>query len=209
MNVLIADDHAIVRQGLRGILEDQFHPSIFYEASNASEVLDQLPKEKWDLIILDISMPGKSGLDLLKDIKLMYPEIPILILSMYAEDQYAMRVLKAGASGYIMKDSASTELVKAINNVLSKRKYVSPALSDQLVQQIGSADDKPLHTQLSDREFQVMIAIAEGKPTGKIAEQLSLSVKTIHTYRSRIMEKMNLKSNAEIIHYAMMHQLIQ
>ncbi len=209
MKILIADDHAIVRQGLRRILEDQFHPSVLCEASNASEVLDQLSNEKWDLIILDISMPGKSGLDLLKDIKLMHPAIPVLILSMYEEDQYAMRVLKAGAAGYIMKDSAPTELAKAINSVLSKRKYVSPSLADHLVQQIGTADDRPLHKQLSDREFQVMIAIAEGKSAKVIAEQLSLSVKTVHTYRSRVIEKMNMKSNAEIIHYAMTHKLVQ
>ena len=208
IRVLIADDHAVVRQGLKQILRDTREMVVAGEAVNGQEVLEKVRAEAWDVVILDISMPGHSGLDILKELKCERPKLPVLVLSMYSEDQFAMRVLKAGASGYLTKDSAPDELVKAIRKVVSGGKYVSPFLAEKLAFEIGMDSSKLPHETLSDREFQVLRMIATGKAVKEIAAELSLSVKTISTYRARLLQKMNLTTNAELIHYAIQNRLI-
>jgi two-component system invasion response regulator UvrY len=208
LRVLIADDHAVVRQGLKQILQDTRDMVVAGEAVNGQEVLEKVRAEAWDVVILDISMPGHSGLDILKELKYERPKLPVLVLSMYSEDQFAMRVLKAGASGYLTKDSASDELVKAVRKVASGGKYVSPFLAEKLAFEIGSDANKLPHETLSDREFQVLRMIATGKAVGEIAAELSLSPKTISTYRARLMKKMNLTTNADLIHYAIQNHLV-
>lgn len=209
MKILIADDHAVVRRGIQQILTDSYHDVETGEAANAEEALELIRKERWDIVIIDISMPGRSGLDALKEIKKTNPTLPVLMLSIHPEEQFATRALKAGASGYLTKESAPDELVLAINKALSGGKYVSTKLAEQLAEdlKIGS-DDIPLHKKLSDREYEVLLLIASGKSISDIAEQFSLSVKTISTYRSRILEKTNMKSNADIVRYAITHDLI-
>lgn len=206
--VLIADDHAVVRQGLRQILREVPEMTQVGEALNGQEVLDKIRTEEWDAVVLDISMPGRSGLDVLKELKHDHPKLPVLVLSMHAEDQFAVRLLRAGAAGYLTKESAPEELVKAIRKVVSGGKYVSPSLAEKLAFDMHGDSDKLLHETLSDREFQVMRMMATGKTVKEIAEELSLSVKTVSTYRARILEKMSLKSNAELIHYAIHNKLI-
>jgi len=208
IRVLIADDHAVVRQGLKQILRDTREMIVAGEAVNGQEVLEKVRAAAWDVVILDISMPGHSGLDILKELKCERPTLPVLVLSMYSEDQFAMRVLKAGASGYLTKDSAPDELVKAIRKVVSGGKYVSPFLAEKLAFEIGMDSSKLPHETLSDREFQVLRMIATGKAVKEIAAELSLSVKTISTYRARLLQKMNLTTNAELIHYAIQNRLI-
>jgi len=208
IRVLIADDHAVVRQGLKQILRDTREMIVAGEAVNGQEVLEKVRAAAWDVVILDISMPGHSGLDILKELKCERPKLPVLVLSMYSEDQFAMRVLKAGASGYLTKDSAPDELVKAIRKVVSGGKYVSPFLAEKLAFEIGMDSSKLPHETLSDREFQVLRMIATGKAVKEIAAELSLSVKTISTYRARLLQKMNLTTNAELIHYAIQNRLI-
>ena len=208
IRVLIADDHAVVRQGLKQILRDTREMVVAGEAVNGQEVLEKVRAAAWDVVILDISMPGHSGLDILKELKCERPKLPVLVLSMYSEDQFAMRVLKAGASGYLTKDSAPDELVKAIRKVVSGGKYVSPFLAEKLAFEIGMDSSKLPHETLSDREFQVLRMIATGKAVKEIAAELSLSVKTISTYRARLLQKMNLTTNAELIHYAIQNRLI-
>jgi two-component system invasion response regulator UvrY len=208
IKVLIADDHAVVRQGLKQILQDTHEMVVAGEAVNGQEALEKVRAEAWDVVILDISMPGYSGLDILKELKYERPKLPVLVLSMYSEDQFAMRVLKAGASGYLTKDSASDELVKAVRKVASGGKYVSPFLAEKLAFEIGSDANKLPHETLSDREFQVLRMIATGKAVGEIAAELSLSPKTISTYRARLMKKMNLTTNADLIHYAIQNHLV-
>jgi DNA-binding NarL/FixJ family response regulator len=208
IRVLIADDHAVVRQGLKQILRDTREMVVAGEAVNGQEVLEKVRAAAWDVVILDISMPGHSGLDILKELKCERPTLPVLVLSMYSEDQFAMRVLKAGASGYLTKDSAPDELVKAIRKVVSGGKYVSPFLAEKLASEIGTDSSKLPHETLSDREFQVLRMIATGKAVKEIAAELSLSVKTISTYRARLLQKMNLTTNAELIHYAIQNRLI-
>jgi two-component system, NarL family, invasion response regulator UvrY len=208
IRVLIADDHAVVRQGLKQILGDTPEMVVAGEASTGQGVLDKLRAETWDVVVLDISMPDGSGLDVLKALKAEQPRLPVLVLSMYSEDQYAMRVLKAGAAGYLTKDSAADELVKAIRKVVSGGRYVSPLLAEKLAFEIGADSGKAPHELLSDREFQVLRLIAAGKSVKEIAAELSLSVKTVSTYRVRLLEKMNLGTNAELIHYAIQNHLI-
>ena len=208
IRVLIADDHAVVRQGLKQILRDTREMIVAGEAVNGQEVLEKVRAAAWDVVILDISMPGHSGLDILKELKYERPNLPVLVLSMYPEDQFAVRVLKAGASGYLTKDSAPDELVKAIRKVVSGGKYVSPFLAEKLAFEIGMDSSKLPHETLSDREFQVLRMIATGKAVKEIAAELSLSVKTISTYRARLLQKMNLTTNAELIHYAIQNRLI-
>jgi DNA-binding NarL/FixJ family response regulator len=208
IRVLIADDHTVVRQGLKQILGDTHEMVVAGEATNGQEVLEKVRAETWDVVVLDISMPGHSGLDVLKQLKAERPELPVLVLSMYTEDQYALRVLKAGASGYLTKDSAADELVRAIHKVVSGGRYVSPFLAEKLAFEIGPDSHKLPHETLSDREFQVLRLIATGKAVGEIATELSLSPKTISTYRRRMLEKMNLATNAELIHYAIQHHLV-
>jgi DNA-binding NarL/FixJ family response regulator len=209
MRILLADDHAVVRHGLRQILADEFKRAAFGEARNAQEALDLVWKENWDIAILDITMPGRSGLDVLREIKKSKPRLPVLVLSMHPENQFAVRVLKRGASGYMTKESAPVELVGAVKKVMGGGRYVSNSLAEKLATYLSGDSHKPPQELLSDREFQVLRLIASGKTVSEIARELSLSVKTISTYRSRILEKMGLRNNAELMHYAMQHQLVE
>jgi DNA-binding NarL/FixJ family response regulator len=208
MRILIADDHAVVRQGIKQILADDFKKATFGEARTAQEALTKIWKEKWDVVILDITMPGRSGLEVLKELKNLRPKLPVLVLSMHPEDQFAVRVLKAGASGYMTKESAPEELVGAIKKVLAGGRHVSAALAEIMAAYITIDDKRPAHELLSNREFQVLRLIASGKTVSQIAKEISLSVRTVSTYRTRILEKMALKSNAELTHYAFQHQLV-
>jgi two-component system invasion response regulator UvrY len=208
IRTLIADDHAVVRQGLKQILGGTPEMTVAGEATTGQEVLDKVRAEAWDVVILDISMPDRSGLDVLKQLKSERPKLPVLVLSMHSEDQYAVRVLKAGASGYLTKDSAPDELVKAIRKVVSGGRYVSSFLAEKLAFEIGTDSSRVPHETLSDREFQVLRLIAAGKSVTEIAAELSLSVKTVSTYRARLLQKMNLGTNAELMHYAMQNHLI-
>ena len=209
IKILIADDHPIVRQGLKQILSEEPDIEVVGEAQNSQEVLELVRKQHWDIVILDITMPGRGGLDVLKELKHERPKLPVLMLSVHPEDQYAVRALKAHASGYITKDSAPEELVKAIRKILRGGKYISLTLADKLAFDLETETEKPLHDTLSDREYQVMMMIASGKTVSQIAEELSLSVKTIGTYRTRILEKMKLKTNAELTHYVFKNKLIE
>ena len=208
MNILIADDHSVVRAGLKQILSGISDVDIVDEASNARETIDKIRKNSYSVVVLDISMPGKSGLDALKEIKSEWPDLPVLILSMYPEDQYAIRVLKSGASGYLTKESAPEELVTAVRTVAKGRKYISPSLAEKMASYLDLDGKKEPHEMLSDREYQVLCMIASGKTVSEIADKLSLSVKTISTYRSRILEKMQLKNSAELTTYAIQNHLI-
>ena len=210
IRVLIADDHAVVRQGLKQILGDTPEMVVAGEATNGQEVLDKVRAEAWDVVVLDISLPDRSGLDILKELQSERPKLPVLVLSMYSEDQFAVRVLKAGARGYLTKDSAPDELVKAIRKVVGGGTYVSGFLAEKLAMEIGIGTDssKLPHETLSDREFQVLRLIAAGKSVKEIAAELYLSVKTVSTYRARLLQKMNLETNAELIHYAIQNRLI-
>ena len=208
IRALIADDHAVVRQGLKQILGDTPEMLVAGEATNGQEVLDKVRAETGDVVVLDISMPDRSGLDVLKQLRSERPKLPVLVLSMHSEDQYAVRVLKAGASGYLTKDSAPDELVKAIRKVVSGGRYVSSFLAEKLAFEIGTDSSRLPHETLSDREFQVLRQIAAGKSVTEIAAELYLSVKSVSTYRARLLQKMNLTTNAELIHYAMQNHLI-
>jgi two-component system, NarL family, invasion response regulator UvrY len=206
MKILIVDDHAIFRDGLRRILSDEFKAVTFGEASNATEALDRVWKEKWDLVLLDIAMHGRTGLDVLKEIRSSASDVPVLILSGHPEEQYAVRVLKAGAAGYLTKESASHELCKAVKKLLGGGKYINASVAEQLAAEIQSPQGDP-HEALSNREYQVMLLIAAGKVPKEIGSELSLSAKTISTYRSRILEKLKLRNNAEIMRYVVERKL--
>ena len=208
MRILIADDHAVVRRGLKEILADALPGAEFSEAANSDEVLSHLLKTPISLLVLDISMPGRSGVDVLRDVKHAYPRMPVIILSCQPEEQYAVRCLRAGAAAYINKESAPEELALATKKILSGGRYVSSSLAEKLIANLDEDAAKPLHELLSDREFEVMKMIAAGVPLTEIGERLHVSVKTISTYRARIMEKMQMKSNAELTRYAMMNNLI-
>jgi two-component system invasion response regulator UvrY len=205
---LIADDHAVVRRGLKQILMEAFPSALIEEVSDAEDLLKKVMKESWDVVISDISMPGRSGLEVLQQIRLDHPRLPVLILSVYPEDQYAIRVLKAGASGYLTKDSASGELVKAINQLLLGKKYITSTIAEKLAGTLENDSEKRSHEYLSDREFEVMKQLAAGRSVSEIADRISLSVTTISTYRARIMTKMKLKTNADLTFYAIEHKLI-
>jgi len=209
IKILIADDHAVVRHGLKQIITDETDMTVAGEAENAAQVLQLLGGENFNVIILDITMPGRSGLDLLPEIKDLRPAAKILILSMHAEEQFAIRALKSGASGYITKQSAPTELIRAIRKVQSGSKYISQSIAEQLAFFLSDDDHKPQHEKLSDREFQVLRMIAMGKILREIADELVISEKTVSTYRARILEKMNMKRNAELIRYAVQKKLIE
>ena len=198
----MVDDHAIVREGLRRIIDDTEGINIIAEASTGQEALDLIWKEKFDLVLLDISLPGKNGLQTLKEIKKHDRKLPVLMLSMHAEEQYAMRAIKAGASGYLTKDSASDQLVKAIKNIYAGRKFISQEVAELLVTDMYHDEDKMAHEYLSDREFEVFKLIVRGNAAMKIANNLSISDKTVSTYRSRILKKMDMNSTADLIHYA-------
>ncbi len=208
IRVLIADDHPIVREGLKQILSDTDDILVVDEADRGSAVLNLTMRNNYDVILLDISMPGRDGLEVLKELKQLKPKLPVLVLSMYPEEHYAVRVLRGGASGYLTKSSAPDELISAIRKVASGRKYISSTLAERLTYELDRDADKPLHEILSDREYQVMNMLATGKSVKEIADELSLSVKTVSTYRSRILGKMNIKNNAEIVLYAVQNKLV-
>ena len=202
IKIILVDDHAIVREGICRIIDDTSGITISAEASTGQEALDLIWKEKYDLVILDISMPGKNGLQTLKEIKKHDAKLPVLMLSMHAEEQYAMRAIKAGASGYLTKESASDQLVSAIRKIYAGKKYISTEVAELLVTDIYHDDDKQLHEYLSDREFEILKLIIRGNTAKKIAKNLLISDKTVSTYRGRILKKMGMNSTAELVHYA-------
>lgn len=208
LRLLIADDHAVVRKGLRQILLEEFPAAEIMEVPDAEELIKQVMLSRWDVVVSDLNMPGRSGLDALQQIKSSYPELPVLILSVHPEEQYAIRVLKAGAAGYLSKDSASDELVKAIHRVLLGKRYISQGIAEKLATSYSGDSDKPPQEYLSDREFDVMKLLASGKTISEIAEMLSLSVTTVSTYRARVMTKMNMKTNADLTKFAIENKLI-
>ncbi len=210
IRVLIADDHAIVRQGFKQIFSETEDLVVAGEADDGVEALQLARQREWDVFLLDVTMPNRNGIDTLKQLKKEFPRLPVLILSMHPEEQYAVRAIKSGASGYLTKQSAPEQLVTAIRQVARGKKYVSPAVAEQLANAIGASDaEKPPHELLTDREYQVFRLIAAGKPLTQIAEELNLAVATISTFRTRIIEKTGLKSNAEIIRYGIEHGLVE
>lgn len=207
IRVLIADDHAVVRRGVKEIIADEFAGASVGEARESAEVLRLIREQQWDVVVLDISMPGGSGLDVLKAVKQCRPRLPVLVLSMHPEDQFAIRALRAGAAGYLTKESAAAELAGAIRKVFQGGRYVGASLAEKLAASLEAGAEKPPLERLSDREYEVLRRIASGKTVSEIAEELSLSVKTISTYRARILEKMHFKTNAELTRYAVEHGL--
>ncbi|HEV7621973.1 MAG TPA: response regulator transcription factor [Flavisolibacter sp.] len=207
ITILIADDHAIVRKGLIQLLLEEFPSAIIEEVGDAEDLIKKVIEKTWDVIICDLNMPGRSGLDALKQIKQISPQLPVLIMSMYPAEQYALRVLKAGASGYLSKDSIHDELIKAVQTVLRGRKFITSSIAETLIEAFD-VSDRALHTLLSDREFEVFKQLALGKTVSEIAIQFSLSANTVSTYRSRILEKMSFKSNADLVRYAIEKELI-
>jgi DNA-binding NarL/FixJ family response regulator len=208
MRILIADDHAVFRRGLKETIGEAFPKVTFGEARTAQETIDWVRRQDWEVVILDISMPGKSGLDILDDLKRLRPKLPVLILSMYPEEQFARRALKSGAAGYLTKESVPEELQTAVRRVLAGGRYVSSTLAEKLAHDLRRGADTPAHELLSDREFQVLRMIASGKTVKEIADEISLSVKTVSTYRTRILEKTGMKTTAELIRYALQAQLV-
>jgi DNA-binding NarL/FixJ family response regulator len=202
IKVLVADDHEIVRQGLKTIISECLDLSIVGEAENGNEVLKIVKKTKVDVVLLDFDMPGKNGLDTLIELKALYPKLPVMILSIFPEDHYGTRFLKAGASGYLQKSSATDQLIDAIRKIFNGGKFISSALTDKLVAGLNKDDEQFLHESLTDREFQVFRLLSTGKKLKEIADELCLSINTISTYRSRILQKMDLKNNADIVRYA-------
>ena len=210
LKVLIVDDSPLFRRGVRDLVIEGFHGAKVGEAGNAYEMLELLKRKPWDVTVLDISMPGMNGLDALKQVKQEFPDLPVLILSMHPEEQYAIRMFKAGAEGYLTKAAAPEELVKAIKKVQDGGKYVSPSLGEVLADSVGQPDvNRKLHDLLSDREYQVLCLIGSGKTSSEIAEQMHLSITTISTYRARILEKMRMKTNAELTRYAIQQGLVE
>lgn len=209
IKILIADDHAIVREGLKQIVAEESDMNVTGEAANSHELFDLLEKGKYEIVVLDINMPGISGLEALKEMKVRNIKVPVLILSMFSEDQYGLRAIKAGAAGYLKKVSAPTELVNAIRKIVGGGKFISDSLAEKLADVIDVDAKKPLHETLSDREYQIMCLISSGKSAEEIAEELALSINTVYTYRNRILEKMHLKSNVSLTQYAIQHKLIE
>jgi two-component system, NarL family, invasion response regulator UvrY len=208
IRILIADDHTLFREGIKKIVAATSDIVVTDEANNGNEALAKLKKDRFDVLILDIAMPGKNGLDVLKDVRTMYPGLPVLVLSMFPEEQFATRVLKAGASGYLTKESASDVLITALRKVASGGKYVSPVLAERLVSDLSHTPGKAPHERLSDREYQIMCLIASGKRMKEIAAHFSLGPTTISTYRARILEKMGMSNNAELTLYASQNHLL-
>jgi len=209
IRILIADDHAIVRAGLKQFVADQADMSVAGEAATGAETVSLVRSEAYDVVLLDISMPDRNGVDTLKQLKQIRPEMPVLMLSAHAEEQYAVNLLRAGAAGYVSKETASTQLVQAIRTVTRGRKYVSPDLAQVLADGVTGQGEAPLHASLSQREFQIFCKLAGGMPVSKIAQELFLSVKTVSTYRSRVLEKMGMKTNADLTYYAIKNRLIE
>lgn len=208
LRVLVADDHPIVRKGLRQTIAETTDIVVADEAADGHEVVGKVVQNQYDVVLLDISMPGIHGIDVLKEIKGLRPDLPVLVLSMHPEEQYGVRCLKAGASGYLVKESSPDELVSAIRKVAQGGKYVSSTLAERLASRLNMDTTRPLHEALSDREYQVMQLIASGKTVKEISLQLQLSVKTISTYRHRVLEKMQMRNNAELTHYAIQNDLV-
>jgi DNA-binding NarL/FixJ family response regulator len=209
IRVVIADDHTIVRKGLKDLIGETSDIAVVAEAGDAPETLESIRRCVWDVLMLDLTMPGRSGLELLREVKIAFPKLPVLVLSMHPEDQFAVRALKAGASGYLTKSSAPSEFIVAIRKVYAGRKYISPALAESLAAGLGIGTDQSLHANLSDRELQVLQLIAAGKKGKEIAEQLLLSAKTVNTYRTRILDKMQMKSDVQLIRYAIEYGLVE
>lgn len=209
IHVLIADDHAIIRQGLKQILSDTDDLEVTGEADGGIKALQLIRENNYDVVLMDVSMPDRNGIDSLKLIKKEFPKLPVLMLSMHPEEQYAIRALRAGAAGYLSKQGAPEQLVTAIRQVASGKKFVSAAVAEELANAIGEDLDKPPHEKLSDREYQTLCMIASGKTLTQIAEQLNLSVKTVSVYRARLLEKMKLRNNAELTHYGLKHGLVE
>lgn len=208
IKIIIADDHPIIRGGLKQMVSMESDMEFVGEAKNATELLTLLGRQPCDVVVLDISMPGKSGLDVLKEVKSIQPHLAVLILTMYSENQYALRALKDGAAGYMTKDSAPEHLAKVIRQISAGGKYISPAVAAKLVDYLGTGTDKPLHEELSDREYEVLRKIAAGRTVRQIAEELFLSPNTVSTYRSRLLVKMKLSSTAALIRYAIANHLV-
>ena len=209
IKILIADDHAIVREGLKQIVAEETDMKVTGEAANANELFELLDGDSWEIVVLDINMPGKSGLEALKEMKTKNIKVPVLILSMFSEDQYGLRAIKAGAAGYLKKVSAPTELVLAIRKIVGGGKYISPTLAEKLADNFDANNKKVPHQNLSDREYQIMCFISLGKSAEEIAEELAISIHTVYSYRNRILEKMHLKSNVELTQYAIQNKLIE
>lgn len=209
IRIIIADDHAVVRKGLKQIFDETQDLTVIDEANSGHELLEKVRLNKYDVVILDISMPGKDGLDTLKELKILQPDLSVLVFTVFPEEQYAVRILKAGAAGYLNKECEPEEMIDAIRKVARGRKYISPFLAELLASNLDTAGETPVHELLSDREFQVMCLIASGKSVSDIAKELSLSINTISTYRLRILEKMSLKNNSEITHYAIKNRLVE
>jgi len=208
IRILIADDHSVVRQGLERILLKEFPSAQVTQATDGEDMVKKVMGSEWDLVISDLSMPGRSGLDAVQQIKEHFPRLPILILSVHPEEHYAIRVLKAGASGYLNKNMAPEELVNAVHRVLLGRKYITPSIAEKLAEQINEDNDQLPHEQLSDREFEVLKFLAAGKSLTEISAELSISATTVSTYRARVMAKMNMKTNADLTRYAISHNLL-
>ena len=208
IRILIADDHAVVRRGLKQLLLEHYPTASIGETGDAENLIAQVMSQEWDVVICDMSMPGRSGLDALQQIKELSPKLPVLIMSMHPEDQYALRVLKAGASGYLGKESIDNDLIKAIETVRMGRKFITPSIAEKLANALDTDSTRPPHEELSNREFDVFKLLTSGKSVSEIATQLSLSSTTVSTYRSRIMAKMNMRSIAELTRYALEHKLV-
>ena len=208
IRILVADDHAVVREGLKQIIAAGFPGAAIDQADNGVQVLHLVRKHDWDIIILDITMPGLNGLEVLAELKRARASIPVLVLSAHPEEQYAVRALKLGAAGYVTKETAPEELVAAIQKILGNGKYISSSLAERIAVTLSHDSDKPPHETLSNREYQILCMIASGKSLSDAAKELALSVKTVSTYRTRILEKMRMKHNAELTHYAIRHGLV-
>ena len=210
IKVLVSDDHALLRAGVKEILTHGFQDIVFGEAADAEQVLASLQAQEWDLVILDLNMPGRSGVEVLRELKRLQPKLPVLVLSMHAEDQYGRRLLRAGASGYLNKEVVPEELIKAVRKVLAGGRYVSSALAERLAFDLNEKDaSRPAHETLSQREFEVLRLIASGKTVSEIAEQIHLSVPTVSTYRARILSKMNMTTTAELMRYGLENRIVE